>query len=103
MFDQAMRTPQAGGAHDQLQPRSEGKGLLPAAMHLEGEHSPKIPHLSAGNLVPRIAGQARIVDNRNGRVSGQEFRHPAGILAMQAHAGNQRLQPTQNEPAVKWR
>ena len=93
MFDQGMGAPQAGGAHNQLQPRSEGKGLLPSPMHLEGKHSPKIAHLPAGDLVPRIAGQAWIVHNRNGRVSGKEFRDSAGILAMQAHAGNQRLQP----------
>ena len=36
-------------------------------------------------------------------MSGKEFRHSAGILAVQADAGNQRLQPTENEPAVKWR
>ena len=80
----------------------EGKGLLPSAMHLEGEHPAEVAHLPAGNRVAWIAGQARIVNHRNGGVSGQVLRHPAGILAMQAHARHQRLQPTQNEPAVKW-
>src|ERR1700733_11257703 len=91
MFDQAVGSSQAGGAHDQLQPRSHGEGLIPSAPNLKREHTAKVAHLPAGNRMPRIVLEAGIVNHRYRRVSGQELRYPARILAMKAHAGDEGL------------
>src|SRR6202041_3520468 len=101
MFDQAVGSPQAGGADYQLQAGSRGKGFIPSTPNLKREHPAEVAHLPAGNRVPRIAFEAGIVNNRDSRVSRQELRHLARILAMQANAGYERLQAAQNDPAVK--
>ena len=62
MFNQGVGAAQAGGAHDQLQPGSDGKGLIPPAAHLKRQHAAEVAHLSFGRRMTGMLRQTGIVD-----------------------------------------
>ena len=100
MFDQAMGAPQAGGAHNQLQPRSDGKGLIASTAHLEGEHPPN--RASAG-WQSRGPDRWAALDNAPPRLRGgwTDIPRPAGHFRSAGACGAPALQAPQDQPAVE--
>src|ERR1043165_7035475 len=79
MFDQTMRTAQAGRAYQQPAPRRDAHGSLFAAAHLKREHAAKGRHLPGYNLVAWMAVEPRIVDRLHRGMRMQPSRHLHGV------------------------
>src|SRR5579872_3562189 len=92
MLDQAVRASQAGGVGKELDCGGHLKGFGLPAFHLDGEHAAKAGHLRGCDLVPRMAGQARIVYGLDLGLLTQEFRYALCAFRVGADAVRKRLQ-----------
>jgi hypothetical protein len=58
-------------------------------------------HLPFGEVVLRVAREARVVDRRDLRVVLQEPRHGEGVLLVLAHADGEGLEAPEHDPGVE--
>ena len=101
MLDQAFHAAEAGGARENPGVVRHRHGRRTIAFDFEGNHPAKQLHLSLGEAVLWMCGEARIMHPLDTSVSIQKRRHPLRVFAMRAHPAGQRLNSAMHQPAIK--
>ena len=100
MLDQTLDTAERLGELEEARACDEVDRLLLGGRE-ERHHSPEVAHLTAGDLVARMAGKARVEHPLDGGMTFEERRDLACVLAVLPHPDRERLDPAQHQPGVE--
>ena len=101
MLDQAFYAAQAFGQGKQLRALQETAALLQPALQNSGHHAAKTIHLTHGQLMLRVAWQARIVNRFHILMSFQKCGDGQGIFAVTLHAQGQGFQAPHGQKGIE--
>mmetsp|Transcript_24183 Transcript_24183/g.77636 ORF Transcript_24183/g.77636 Transcript_24183/m.77636 type:complete len:379 (+) Transcript_24183:226-1362(+) len=100
---QRLHSAQRLGQGEQLHILQERARAFQAALHVERDHASEPAHLGLGDLVLRVAWQARVDHALHRLVALQVRGHRLSVRLVLAHTHGQRLESTKGHVAVEWR
>ena len=100
VLDERLDAAQRLGEREDADALEHRAGLIEAVFEVDRHHAAKVAHLLLGDIVLRVALQARVDHPLDRRVLAQVPSHALGVDAVALHADVQCLRRTQEQEAL---